>query len=61
MWTHGEGNTGVAETAITEGSEEGHIRFSPDSVDERIKTSFEPLRAQIFALTEMMERLIQNN
>ena len=60
MSTHGDENTGVAETGITEGSDEGHIRFSPELVDERIKASLEPRHAQISALTEMMDRLIQS-
>ena len=48
-------------TGMIGGSEEKSIRFSPELVDERIKASLEPLNAQIFALTEMMDRLIQNN
>ena len=59
--THGDENTGVAETGLPESSEEGHIRFSPELVDERIKASLEPLLAQVSALTEMMDRLIQSN
>ena len=58
---HGDENTGVAETGITEGSEEGHLRLSPELVDERIKASLEPLHAQISALTQMMDRIIQSN
>ena len=61
MSTHGDENTGVAETGITEGSEERHIRLSPELMDEKIKTSLEPVHVQISALTEMMDRLIQNN
>ena len=61
MSTHGDEHTGVAETGITEGSEEGHLRFSSELVDERIKASLEPLHAQIFVLTDMMERLFQSN
>ena len=37
MSTHGDENTGASETGITEGSEEGNIRLSPELVDERIK------------------------
>ena len=61
MSTHGDENTGEAETGIIEGSEENNIRFSPELVDGRIKANLEPLHAQIFALTDMMDRLIQNN
>ena len=37
------------------------MRFSPELVDEKIKASLELLHAQITALTEMMDRLIQSN
>ena len=43
------------------GNEENSVRFSSDLVDERLKRSREPLHAQISALTEMMDRLIQGN
>ena len=33
--------------------------FSPDVIEERIKANLEPLHAQISALREMMDRLIQ--
>ena len=61
MSTHGDENTGEAETGIIEGSEESRVKFSPELVDERIKASLEPLQEQISALTEMMDRLIENN
>ena len=61
MSTHGDENTAEAETGIIEGSEENSVRFSPNSVDERIKASLEPLHAQVSALTEMMDRSIQSN
>ena len=54
--THGDENTGVAETGITEGSEERHIRLSPELMDDKIKASLEPVHVQISALTEMMDR-----
>ena len=60
MSTLGDENTEVSETGITEGSKEGNIRLFPELVDERIKASLEPLHAQISALTEMMDRLIQS-
>ena len=53
-------NTGEAETGMIEGSKENSTRFSPDLVDYRIKASLDPLHAQIFALTEMMDSLIQS-
>ena len=49
------------ETRIIEGSEKNSIRFSPELVDERIRAILKPLHAQISALTEMMDRLIQSN
>ena len=33
--------------------------FSPDMIEERIKPNLEPFHAQISALTEVMDRLIQ--
>ena len=61
MSTHGDENTGEAETRIIEGNEEKSIRFFPELVDERIKASLEPLHAQISVFTEMMDQLIQSN
>ena len=61
MSTHGDENTGEAETGIFEGSEENSVRFSPQLVDVRMKASLEPLHAQISALTQMMDRLVQSN
>ena len=45
MSTHGDENTGEADTGMIEGSEEKNIRFSPELVDERTKASLEPLHA----------------
>ena len=61
MSAHGDESAGEAETGIFEGSEENSVRFPPELVDERIKASLEPPHAQISALTEMMDRLIQSN
>ena len=61
MSTHGDENTGEAEMGIIEGSEENRKSFSPELVDEKIKASLEPLHAQISALTEVMDHLIQSN
>ena len=61
MSTYGDENTGEAEVGITEGSEESNIGLPPELLDEKIEASLEPLDAQISALTEMMDRLIQNN
>ena len=58
---HEEEVTGVVELNANEGNEENRVRFSPDLVDERIKASLERLHAQISALTEMMDCLIQSN
>ena len=60
MSTHGDENTGEAETGMIEGTEKNNMRFSPDLVDERIKASLEPLQAQNSALPEMMNRFIQS-
>ena len=48
-------------TGEVEANEENSAKFSVDLVNESIKTSLEPLHAQISALTEMMDRLIQNS
>ena len=53
--------TGEVEADVTELNEENSSRFSPELVDERIRASLEPLHAQISALNEMMDLLIQNN
>ena len=51
---------GEVETNATEGKEKNSVRVSADLVDEKIKASLEFLHAQISALTEMMDRLIQS-
>ena len=61
MTTHGNENTGEAETENVESIKESNTRFSPKLEDERIKASLEPLHAQNSALTELMDRLIQSN
>ena len=60
MSTCRDENTGEAETGMIEVSEENSTRFSPELVDEKIKASLEPLHAQISALTQMMDSLIQS-
>ena len=61
MSARGDENTRVAEMEIIEGSDENGMRFSAELVNEKIKVSLEPLHAQITALTEIMDRLIQSN
>ena len=58
MSAHKDETTGELETGRIEGSEENRMRFFPELVDERRKSSFKPLHAQITALTEMIDRLI---
>ena len=58
MSNHDDEVTGEVELDTNEGIEENSVRFSPDMVDERIKSNLEPLHAQISAFTEMMDRLI---
>ena len=53
--------TGEVEVDATEGNEENRIKFFTDLVDEKMKVSLERFHAQISALTEMMECLIQSN
>ena len=59
MSAHEKEVTGEIEIDVNGRNEENSVRFSPDMVDERIKVNFEPNHAQITALTEMMDRLIQ--
>ena len=49
MSTHGEEMTGEVEVDASGGNEENIVRLFPDLVDERIKSSPEPLHAQISA------------
>ena len=55
-----KGETTEVKTRIIECSEKNSMTFSPELVDERIKASLELLHAQITALTEMMDHLIQS-
>ena len=61
MSAHEEEITGEVDTNANGGNKENSVRFSPDSVNKRIKASLEPLHAQISALLEMTDRLIQSN
>ena len=61
MSAHGDEIEEEVEKGIIDGSEENGIRFSSELLDERMKVSLEPLHAQISALAEMMDRLIQSN
>ena len=57
------GEEAMEEVAIDayEQNDENSARFSPDMIEEMIKANLELLRAQISALTEMKDRLIQGN
>ena len=61
MSADGDENAEEAETGIIEGSELNGMKFSPELVDGEIKVCLEPLHAQITALTELMDHLIQSN
>ena len=61
MSPHEEEVTREVEADATEGSEENRVRFSSYLVDGMIKASLEHLHAQISALNELMDRLIQSN
>ena len=61
MSAHEEVVIGEVEIDSNEGNEENGVRYSPDMVDERIRANLESLHTQIFALIEMMDRLIQSN
>ena len=61
MSAHEEEVTGEIAADAVEGIEEGSMRLPPSLVDERIKANLELLHAQISALTEVMDRLVQSN
>ena len=56
-----EDTTVETELYASEKTDKTIARYSPDMIDENIKTNVEPLNAQISALTEMMDRLFQGN
>ena len=60
MSTHADGNTEEVGTVVTESSEESNFGLSSELVDERIKVNVEPKHALIYALTEMMNKMIQS-
>ena len=55
-----EEKTAIAEINATERSDEFRTGFSPGMI-EKIKANLEALHAQIFALAQMMDCLIQGN
>ena len=61
MSAHEEDVTEGTELNTNDENEENSVRFSPEMVDERIKENLETLHAQVFALTEMIDRLIQGD
>ena len=61
MSAHGKEVTGGTEIGTIDENEENNVRFSTEMFDDRIKADLETLHAQIFALTQMMDRLIQGN
>ena len=64
LHTHPEVSTDEEQTAAAAGLNEAernheiNTRFSANLIEERIKASLEPLHAQIFALKQMMDKLI---
>ena len=56
-----EETTMAAEMDATEGNDGTSLGFSPDMIEEEIKANFDSLLAQISALTQMMDRIIQGN
>ena len=61
MSAHEDETTREVETVEIDRSEGNSRRCSQELLDERIRANFEPLHAQITALTEMMHRLIRSN
>ena len=54
-----EETTVETEMNATERKDEISTGFTPDMVEENIKANLEPLLAQIFALTQIVDRLIK--
>ena len=61
MCAHEEKATVEAEIDANERNNGAGIGFSLDMIEEKVKANLQPLYAQISALTEMMNRLIQGN
>ena len=61
MSANEEYTTVEADIDASEQNDQTKARIFPDIIDERIKVDFEPLHAQIYALTKMMDRLIKGN
>ena len=59
MSAHEEEIAVEAEIVANEKADRTSTGFSPDMIEEIIKANFESFHAQISALTEMMDRLIQ--
>ena len=51
----------TSDTDTTEQGAEASTEFSPNLIEERMKSDVEPLHAQITTLTQMMSKLIQDN
>ena len=53
--THKEERTVEAEIDANEGNEGTSTGFSPDKIEEKIKANLEPLQAQFFPLTKIID------
>ena len=60
-FSHEEHQAEASEVHTAKRSDGSNTEFSPNLTEERIKANLEPLHAQIFALTQMMNKLIQDN
>ena len=58
---HEEQLSEASEAHTTEKDDKANTEFSPGSIEERIKAKLEPLHAQISLLTQMINKLIQDN
>ena len=61
MSTHKNQSTAASKTNAVERVNEAGVEFSLDLIEERIKANLEPFNAQISALRQMMDKLIQDN
>ena len=61
MSAHEEKSTTASKSNAAKRNNEISTGFSPDLIEERIKANLEPLHAQISTLTQMMDKLVQDN
>ena len=61
MSAHGKQPNEASKTHTLERVDEASTKLSPNLIEDRIKSNMEPLHAQISTMTQMMNKLIQDN